>query len=349
MALLTGISSITKGTIATVTLSKSDLLAIPDIASNPDFSADKIKEVKVVYMSARQRKELVFDFSQASPTDTILFSVRSHDLFDIDSITVFDVNAGHLKVSQAQIPSLTINLSSGSGGSGGGSGGGGSGASVFLDMEGSSIVDQGSMALPVTLNGAALSTEQAKHGSQSLKFSNLTDVAKFGPIQFGSQDFTIEGWFYFPTSLSSQQTGTPNLFSVYSSSQTPSAPAFDGFVVYHQDYWNGVTLLFATPYSYNMLVKSNYYMPVQQWVHFALVRNGASFAMYFDGIKHGDSQTDYTPFGKLDASFSLNTQVDPMTIGTGQFGPANFSPQMYVDDFKVTLGTAKYTSNFTPS
>ena len=113
MALLTGISSITKGVEATITLNKAELLAIPAVAASSDFSSDKIKEVKVVYKdsaSKNQRKELVFDFSQASPTDTILFHPMGKDMFDVVDIVIFDHDAGFLEVPQAQIPSLTISL-----------------------------------------------------------------------------------------------------------------------------------------------------------------------------------------------------------------------------------------------
>lgn len=115
MALLT-IPAITKGAEATVTLTKSDLIALAPVVASSWFSASSnanIASVKVIYKSTagNQKKSLFFDFSQTTPSSKVLFSTHARSTFAISKIIVQDFDQGTLVIQGSDIPSgLNINL-----------------------------------------------------------------------------------------------------------------------------------------------------------------------------------------------------------------------------------------------
>ena len=73
------------------------------------------------------------------------------------------------------------------------------------------------------------------------------------------------------------------------------------------------------------------------WYHYALVRNGTDISMYIDGTKVGTSLT-------------TSTAVDSTTIRFAVGGPGEYAGlqfQGYIQDFRISKGLARYTSNFT--
>jgi hypothetical protein len=72
------------------------------------------------------------------------------------------------------------------------------------------------------------------------------------------------------------------------------------------------------------------------WTHIALVRNGSTFTPYINGVA-GTTTT---------SSATLTTSTLPFVIGATGVGTSPFNG--YIDDFRMTRGYARYTSNFTP-
>ena len=172
------------------------------------------------------------------------------------------------------------------------------------------------------------SSTQKKFGVSSLSFNNsYLQTPTNANYVLGSKDFTIEFWIYL--------TGTPSgNISIFGNSL--------GSVNYGISlYYNGTTNLVL--YYYNGTTQTNWAnLPswdsnwLNNWTHFALVRNGTSLLFYVNGVlsvtnavsgSMYTSGTDYLTFGS-----------NPTRSFTGFTG--------YLDDIRVTIGTARYTSNF---
>jgi len=74
-----------------------------------------------------------------------------------------------------------------------------------------------------------------------------------------------------------------------------------------------------------------------QWIHVALVRNGSNFDTYVDGTKGGTTAT---------SSAAVGSPSNHAYIGSNR-GGSNYIDG-YIDDFRITMGIARYTSSFTP-
>ena len=143
---------------------------------------------------------------------------------------------------------------------------------------------------------------------------------------FGTGDFTIEGYFYTTnnngTIASSQNyyTGGNNgnwLIRISSATQVAFA-SYDG--TGNEEYTE-----FTVSYQTNT------------WHHFAFVRSGTTLTCYLDG----------SSAGTLTVSKSLSDGSNGIFIGED---PADLNPDFNgkISNFRINKGTALYTSNFTP-
>jgi hypothetical protein len=71
-------------------------------------------------------------------------------------------------------------------------------------------------------------------------------------------------------------------------------------------------------------------LPLNTWAHLALVRNGSTTTLYLNGTSVA-SGTSTNP----------TDNTSPLQMGTSGFIG-------YINDFRITNGLARYTSNFTP-
>ena len=134
-------------------------------------------------------------------------------------------------------------------------------------------------------------------------------------------DFTAECWFYAQTVTNASQ---PTLFSIGSDASGLVVGFYTGTFYC---YFGAVGGLFTsvTP-------------PLNQWVHFAWVRNGSTNTLYINGV----SQATSSQSGTI-------TSTGGLTLGrTGTSGSAYNYFQGYISNFRYN-NTALYTSNFTPS
>lgn len=121
MALLT-LPTINKGTAATVSLSKSELFAIPQISADAYFSVQaNVKFAYAIFKSTEggQAEVLRFDLSQASPSASFLVSEKSRNTFNLEEIVLEDFDGGKLTVKRAYLPAnLDVTLGAAPAGSG---------------------------------------------------------------------------------------------------------------------------------------------------------------------------------------------------------------------------------------
>jgi hypothetical protein len=206
-----------------------------------------------------------------------------------------------------------------------------SNTSLLLTGTNGGIIDQSGRNNLTTVGDAKISTVQKKYGSSSMLFDGTGDYLKIPNSQnfnFGSGNFTVEGWVYC-TNTSSRQ----DIFT------TPAnASGFTGlsFAIYNGNFdltmsWTGAwDILFATAGS----VSAN------TWYHFAVVRNGGTVTVYINGT------STYSNSGLSTSSLVFGS--DPATISYGRVNQSDARYLYgYIDDLRITKGFARYTANFT--
>lgn len=190
---------------------------------------------------------------------------------------------------------------------------------LLLHMNGSNgsttFTDSSSAARTVTPSGnAQISTAQSKFGGASGYFDGsgdyLTATVTGG---FGSGDFTLEFWYY-------KIANTGMLFN--SRSSGTSANGFD--IRHNLEVTTDFVFLFSAA-----TISTN------QWVHVAITRSGTTLRRFINGTLNGSTTT------------STNYSGTDFKIGGSPHGNVGYLTG-YIDDVRVTVGTARYTASFTP-
>lgn len=200
--------------------------------------------------------------------------------------------------------------------------------SLLLKCDNAGIVDASGKNDLVTYGNAQVSTTQKKYGTGAMYFDGTGGYVQYLPAHDFMGDFTIELWIY-----SSTATGVRYLFSQCDSSRTTTT--------------RSVRLLLSSATLSAMCVVGSTAKSVSQsgaifantWYHIAVVSYNGTLYLYKDGISVG------TPIalGGL-----VNLSTNKMGIGCdGEYVAAEFH-NGYIDDFRITAGVARYTTNFTP-
>ena len=164
-------------------------------------------------------------------------------------------------------------------------------------------------------------TTVKKFGTSSLELNGTTDylgVAGNNDFGFGTDDYTVEGWFYF-----NSVAATTNLFDFRAGAGSDVAP-----VVYIDA---GGELRF---YSYSADRITGTTLVADTWYHIAVSRSGNDTKLFLNGSLEGTwtvAATDYDV-------------AKPLIIGAS-WDAAN-KLDGYVDEFRVTKGLARYTGAF---
>jgi len=160
----------------------------------------------------------------------------------------------------------------------------------------------------------------------SVQFSGSSNYLSVPNINFGANNFTVEGWFY-PTSVAS----LINFFGTDNGSGT--IPKFIFYI-------NGSNLVLDTgSISGTALSTPISNITINAWNHIAIVRSGTSTnqtALYINGV----SKT-------TGAVASMSSITQPFNIGyIGEAYGTTFAG--YISNFRIVNGAAVYTGNFTP-
>lgn len=207
--------------------------------------------------------------------------------------------------------------------------------SALLHFNGSNgsttITDEVSGNVWTANNGAALSTAQSKFGGSSVLFDGVNDylsIPDSSKFKFGTGDFTIEAWV---DPLSTPGANSATIFARNSLSND-------------KDYALGINsqnkvFFYMHSIAATAVITTEYVFNLSGWHHVALVRQGTTFKIYFDGVEKG--------VGTSSASTENGSFTGPYTIGSDQTG--NDLPlHGYIDELRITKGVARYTANFTP-
>jgi hypothetical protein len=177
-----------------------------------------------------------------------------------------------------------------------------------------------------TVGNAQISTTQSKFGGSSMYFDGTGDylvsnAATNNLYAFGTGDFTLEMWVYF------NSVASGSLFEFRPASTNGAYP-----LIYFSS--SGVLTYYANS---NPQINSSS-VSTGQWYHIALCRYGTSTKMFLNGIQTGSTYTD---------SSNYLCRANGPLIGVTSSLSSDFL-NGYVNDFRITKGIARYTSNFTP-
>ena len=144
-------------------------------------------------------------------------------------------------------------------------------------------------------------------------------------FSLGTNDYTIEGWFYF-TTLSATQRVFGQRASDASELQMMLETNASGELAYY----------FAISNSSKVLGGS-VATQINTWHHIAVVRKNLVHTLYVDGVSVATNSTD---------TGTLNNRSQPFSIGRqGDYTSDAFNG--HISNFRICKGTAVYTSDFT--
>jgi hypothetical protein len=170
-------------------------------------------------------------------------------------------------------------------------------------------------------NNPVTDTGIKKFGSSSLQLDGTEDylgISSNNDFGFSTDDYTVEGWFYFNSVASTQ-----NLFDFRAGASSDLAPTV---------YINaGGELRF---YSYNADRITGATLSTGQWYHIAVSRSGNDTKLFLNGQSQGTWTATPTDYGV----------AKPLIIGARWDAGNKFDG--YIDEFRVTKGLARYTINF---
>ncbi len=187
------------------------------------------------------------------------------------------------------------------------------------------IWDTGTGKLLTKANNVTASNTQRKFATSSAIYFDGTDdfitVADSTDFDFGTGDFTMEGWYY-ATNVSGDR---------YLLNFTTSAGNGHFGVNFYNGGWrvglfNGSLITGTTGIETNV------------WHHFAWVRASGVMKFYIDGTQVGSNVT-YSSALDCSGTFRIGTYATTTTYGE-YLG--------YMQDIRITKGLARYTGNFTP-
>lgn len=195
---------------------------------------------------------------------------------------------------------------------------------LLLHLDGSdgstTFTDASDDARTVTaVNSAALSTSQQKFGSASLYLPGTSGHYASVSLPEMAGDFTIEGWIYAwsPGAGASRAIISCPQYEVYRQGSTSQLNLYraSGASVVINGAAGGV---------------SN-----NSWLHVAWVRESGSMRLYLNGTLQG-------------SAFSDSTTISASTWFLGEYAPSGGEPWYgWLDEWRVTVGTCRYTSDFT--
>jgi hypothetical protein len=178
------------------------------------------------------------------------------------------------------------------------------------------ITDSRGNALSVVGSNVSISTAESKFGGSSIYFGGTGGYVQCPPAVFNplNRDFTVEWW---------QKLATTNTtYSTVATNTNGGIRASNGFI---QIFGGAVDNVAASlPFT-------------TDWQHIAITKTSSDVYLFHNGTRFGNN--------------AANTQgvlsCDRFDIGraNGSY-PNSFSG--YIDEFRVTLGIARYTANFTP-
>jgi hypothetical protein len=177
------------------------------------------------------------------------------------------------------------------------------------------------------LGGALQSLNRSRFGGKSWYFDGVDDyltIPDSDDWDFGSGNFTIDFWIY---KLS--RDGDYNFVAAHMDDSSSAWYLSSGIDSGNMEFYDYTATTNCRLYSGSAL-------PLNQWVHVALVRNVTTISMYFNG--------QLTNAAACTGSLSTGTS----TLGVGARSSGVNYINAYIDELRISKGIARWTSNFDP-
>jgi hypothetical protein len=201
-----------------------------------------------------------------------------------------------------------------------------SGTSLHIKGTDASIIDKSQVSNLKLVGNTTGSTTQVKFANtKSMYFDgsgDYIDTNKNLQGDFGTGDFTVEGWFYLNEAIGAVRvllgsgTGDGN----------------DEFMLVLES--NGK--LTYDWFSVSDYIQSTSTITAYTWHHIALTRSGTQLDLWLDGTSVASNSSH---------SYNYNG-TSTFKIGMSRAGA--FFWNGYIQDVRITNGLARYTANFTP-
>ena len=215
-------------------------------------------------------------------------------------------------------------------------------ASIILNANGdngsTSIIDSSPnnhTGIITAYNGAGISTSEYKFGGSSLYFDGTNHYIDCGTdpsYAMEDEDFTIEFWMYTDQANSGNylfrigpQTSPDGSLAVYAN----TASGGSGNITFERSRGGGNSANGAG-------------ITIGQWNHIAWTRSGSNFYFFVNGTNTAVTSVSRNPYNE--GNLTLGAQY--YTSSGTRYYHRHFNG--YIDDFIITKGVAKYTSDFTP-
>ena len=193
-----------------------------------------------------------------------------------------------------------------------------------------SFTDESPNGLTVTTAGTSqVSTSIKKYGTGAIYspagLANYISVPG-SAINFGTNPFTIEFWIYY------DNTGNGYGAEAFGFGGGNNTSPMLGI-----GYPSAGKIFFGVSFA-SIDISPTDTVPINIWTHIAISRDSNSLTrMFINGVLVGSAT--------MTSNFTSNTDFN---IGHREATGPNSIANRYIDDFRVTKGYARYTSNFTP-
>ena len=198
---------------------------------------------------------------------------------------------------------------------------------------GTTVTDSSSNAFsPTVSSGVTTSATEFKYGSTSLRMTGgritYSDNAAF---TLGSADFTIETWIRTDSIATGFTIGC----------QRDAGGVNEAWGLWWDQPSGDLKFQYSLDGSNSQPAIARAWSPsANTWYHVALVRSGSDLLMFVDGTQLGTTAT---------ITGSIYDSSRPLTVGALELS-SGYIYQLtgYMDNFRLTVGVARYTADFTP-
>ncbi|MFA5386268.1 MAG: LamG domain-containing protein, partial [Candidatus Paceibacterota bacterium] len=198
---------------------------------------------------------------------------------------------------------------------------------LLLHMDGTNgstvITDSSANPKTVTVSGthAALDTTYVEFGTASFYATSLDSVCSTSyssDLDFGTGDFTVDFWVYRGGAVAQYYT----LFQ----SNSQGGYGLNWWATTGTMYWRDI----QSDNTHQIITSV---LPSDSWVHVAVVRYGNTITVYFNGTSVGSGDFTGRPVNLNNVAMNISVQN---------------TNTVWMDEFRVSKGIARWTSNFTP-
>lgn len=179
----------------------------------------------------------------------------------------------------------------------------------------------------ITAGGSpTITTDYYKFGNSSLSFNTGNGYWTFPNIKYSNKNFTIEFWYYCMANKNYTIWYSNN--TIANSGELSMAPT---------GYNNGTTYTYISSNGtgWDIIAEITHTEITGSWVHYAFTREGNVWRIFLNGTQVWTK----TVSGTINASASGQASL-------GYYYSTAFIPSGYIQNYKVSLGIARYTSDF---